>query len=85
MVTGAMTYQLLRGSNSEAFARVIAILKHHPQYESLWLPQIKQFTQSQQEADVYLLMLAARWPDDARDSEYNRSDWHYVVRHEVAD
>jgi hypothetical protein len=23
-------------------------------------------------------MLAARWPDDARGSEYSRSDWHYV-------
>jgi len=78
MVMGAMIYQLLKGSDPEALIKLVALLKQHPQYESLWLPQIKQFTQSQEEAEQYLLMLAARWPDDARGSEYSHSDWHYV-------
>ncbi len=78
MVMGAMTFQLLKGSDPKALVKLVALLKQHPQYESLWLPQIKQFTQSQEEADQYLLMLAARWPDNARGSEYSHSDWHYV-------
>lgn len=78
MVTGAITYQLLKESDPGALVKLVDLLRQHPQYESMWLPQIKQFTSSQEEADQYLFMLAARWPDDARDSEYNHSDWHYV-------
>jgi hypothetical protein len=77
MVTGAIAYdELLRGAPATV-ARVVAILRQHPQYESRWRPQLANM--SEQDQERYLFMLAARWPDDVRgDSAFDHPPWHYI-------
>ncbi len=60
MVTGALVYQLLKQSDDKTLFQLLALFKQHPHYQSLWLFQIEKITQTQEEADQYQLMLAAR-------------------------
>ncbi|MBX7102453.1 MAG: S1/P1 nuclease [Gemmataceae bacterium] len=80
MVTAAIAYAVLKEEKPEAIPRIIAILKEHPQYESLWAPRLAALPRAtEDEKDMYLFMQAARWPDDARsDEEFHRSTWHYI-------
>jgi len=66
MVSGAIAYADLKQGNSETLARVIALLKTHPHFETKWVPRLTQLNLSPEEQDLYLFMLAARWPDDIR-------------------
>jgi hypothetical protein len=77
MVMGAIAYNELRGNDAATVARVVAILRQHPQYESRWKPQLENMTTQDQER--YLFMLAARWPDDIRgDKACDHPAWHYI-------
>jgi hypothetical protein len=77
MVTGAIAYDDLRRDAPASIARVIAILRQHPQYESRWKPQLVGM--SEQDQERYLFMLAARWPDDIRgDAAFDHPTWHYI-------
>lgn len=81
MVTGAIAYDELQKTSPATIARVIAILRQHPQYESRWKPQIEGLTAGMSEHDQerYLFMLAARWPDDIRgDKAFDHPPWHYI-------
>jgi len=81
MVTGAIAYDELQKGSPATLARVIAILRQHPQYESRWKPQITSMTagMSQQDQERFLFMLAARWPDDVRgDKAFDHPMWHYI-------
>ena len=77
MVHGAIAYQDLRARDTVALRRIVTILKAHPQYASLWLPQLAKLDSA--DHDIGLFMLAARWPDDVRDQpEYHHGTWHYT-------
>lgn len=81
MVTGAIAYAVLKADHPAALARVVAVLKAHPQYEKLWRKQVETLRQADPGADPdeYLLMLAARWADDIRgDKAFDRPAWHYI-------
>jgi hypothetical protein len=86
MVTGAMAYRELKAADAgkppaaRAVPKLVAILKRHPWYEDIWLPQIEALNDSDPDShDLYLFMLAARWPDDARDDP----DLHCELCHYV--
>jgi len=77
MVTGAIAYDELLKTSPSTLARVIAILRQHPQYESRWKPQLVGM--NEQDQGRFLFMLAARWPDDIRgDKEFDHPVWHYI-------
>jgi hypothetical protein len=77
MVTGAIAYDDLLKTSPATIARVVAILRQHPQYESRWKPQLTGMNELDQER--LLFMLAARWPDDIRgDKTFDHPVWHYI-------
>ncbi len=77
MTMGAIAYDELHRTSPATVARVVAILRQHPQYESRWKSQIAGLGEQDQER--YLFMLAARWPDDIRgDSAFDHPMWHYI-------
>ena len=77
MAMAAMAYDELRREAPASAARVIALLQHHPQYESRWKPQIAALTPEDQGRALF--MLAARWPDDVRgDAAFDHPKWHYI-------
>ena len=79
MVSGAMAYADLKQTSPQTLARVIALLKTHPHFETKWAPRLTQLNLSSEEQDLYLFMLAARWPDDIRgDPAFHHGPWHYI-------
>ena len=77
MVTGAIAFDQLLKTSPATIARVVAVLRQHPQYESRWRPQFSDMAQQDQER--LLFMLAARWPDDIRgDKAFDHPVWHYI-------
>jgi hypothetical protein len=77
MVTGAITYDLMKKDSPDALTRVIALLQKHPQYDNMFAPKLEKTEAA--DRDRTLLMWAARWPDDIRDDpEYHHSKWHYI-------
>jgi hypothetical protein len=81
MVMGAITFDEIQSTSPATVARVVAILRQHPQYESRWKPQIEGMSAglSEQDQERYLFMLAARWPDDIRgDKAFDHPQWHYI-------
>jgi hypothetical protein len=81
MAMGAIAYDDLQRSAPATLARIVAILRQHPQYESRWKPQIESMAPGMgaQDQERYLFMLAARWPDDIRgDSAFDHPMWHYI-------
>ena len=79
MVSGAMAYAELAHASPQTLARVIALLKTHPHFETTWAPRLAQRPLSPEEQALYLFMLAARWPDDIRgDPTFHHGAWHYI-------
>jgi hypothetical protein len=57
--------------------KIAVILQQHPAYPS-WRPGIAA---AGVEADLYLFMRAACWPDEIRsDPKQHRPEWHYINR-----
>src|SRR5215813_6897443 len=54
MVSGAIAYADLKQTSPETLARVIALLKSHPQYQTKWVPRLAQLTLTPEEQDLYL-------------------------------
>ena len=76
MLTGVLAYRTLVARDPAAAARVVAILREHPDYERDWRRYIEA---SGALHDEMLFALAARWPDDVRgDPNFHRGSWHYV-------
>jgi hypothetical protein len=79
MVSGAIAYADLKQASPETLARVIALLKMHPHFATKWAPRLAQLHLSPEEQELYLFMLAARWPDDMRgDAAFHHGAWHYI-------
>jgi hypothetical protein len=80
MVSGAIAYVVLKHESPQTVAKVIALLKEHPQYESVWLPRLNAvMNATEDDKEMMLFMHAARWPDDARGhEEFHHAHWHYI-------
>jgi hypothetical protein len=77
MVSGAIAYASLKQDRPDVLARVVQILKAHPQFSGAWAKRLDDAPDG--DRDLMLFMLAARWPDDIRDdSTYHHSRWHYI-------
>jgi len=77
MTMAAIAYDELHRMAPATIARVIAILRQHPQYDSRWKPQLAGM--NPQDQDRFLFMLVARWPDDIRgDAAFDHPKWHYI-------
>ena len=76
MVTGAIAYALLEKDAPDVLAKAVAVLQAHPQYDKLW----KKGCEARPEAErgLYLFMVAGKWADDIRGSDYDRPKWHYI-------
>jgi hypothetical protein len=76
MVSGQITYQVLMAESPEVIPKVVQLLKKHPEYHR-WKGKLEEMPV--EDRDSYLLMLAARWPDDIRgNKKYTHPLWHYV-------
>ena len=40
MVSGAIAYQVLKKEDPQVLAKVVALLKEHPDYEHYWAPRV---------------------------------------------
>lgn len=79
MLTGAVAFHELKSSSPQTLARVVALLKRHPDYRSMWLPKIQAAGVGMQNHDLFLFMSAARWPDDIRDRpSLHCGDCHFI-------
>jgi hypothetical protein len=80
MVTAAIAFAVLKQDAPEAIPRVVALLRRHPQYESLWQPRLDALDRpTAEERDLMLFMQAARWSDDVRGAEeFHEGPWHYI-------
>jgi hypothetical protein len=79
MVSGAIAYADLKQTSPETLARVVTLLQSHPHYKTTWVPRLAQLNLSTEEQELYLFMLAARWPDDMRnDPTFHHGAWHYI-------
>lgn len=78
MVSAAIAYADLQDRNPEVIGKVVGILKKHPHFDSDWAPELQEVAAG--DRDLYLLMLAAKWPDDVRTNHrnYHHKKWHYV-------
>jgi hypothetical protein len=78
MLSGAITYRVLRQESPTAIPAVGSVLEKNPWYQTQWKTQLDKLPQA--ERDQMLFMLAARWADDIRtlDKSESRLPWHYV-------
>lgn len=80
MAIGAIAYRDLQAKSPRRLARVVALLRQHPDARTRWAAMLNDPSLTTEEKDRYLLMLAARWPDDIR-GQRNPNDhptWHYI-------
>ncbi|AGA28443.1 S1/P1 nuclease [Singulisphaera acidiphila] len=77
MVTGAIAYAELKKNDPATLAKVVAILKKHPDINR-WNDLINRLEIAPEDRDLFLFMQAARWPDDARGTTYDRPSHHFV-------
>jgi S1/P1 nuclease len=78
MITGAIAYRLLEGSDPGKAAAIVAILKKHPRYAESWRDSLREIHASQH--GEILFTFAARWADDIRPQAKSQSKarWHYI-------
>ena len=78
MITGAIAYRLLEGTEPGKGAAIEAILKQHPRYADGWRNILAEIPESQR--GEMLFMLAARWADDIRlqGKPQTEARWHYI-------
>jgi hypothetical protein len=80
MAIGAIAYYDLKAKSPRTVARVIALLKQHPDANTRWAKVMRDSTLSEDERAKYLFMLAARWPDDIRGQKNpnDHASWHFI-------
>lgn len=77
MVTGSIAYAVMKKEHPKELAKVVALLKTHPQYDALWKESLEIL--KPEDRDEALFMFAARWADDARPfPQFHHDKWHYV-------
>jgi hypothetical protein len=79
MVSGAMAYSELKQDSPKALARAVMLLQDHPDYPDTWAREVEKPFVPLEERELYLFMLAARWPDDIRGHpRFDHPRWHYI-------
>src|SRR5262245_30269659 len=79
MASGAIAYQVLKADSPETLAKVVALLKKHPDYERRWARRLEAPNIPEDQRDLYLFMLATRWADDIRKKRRDdHPNWHFV-------
>jgi hypothetical protein len=77
MLSGALAYNELAKSHPEVIAKVMALMKSHPQ-AAQFDAEVARFSSDRHRAQV-LFMYMARWADDVSgQSAYEHPTWHYV-------
>ncbi len=76
MTSAAFAYDVLKKNDPATLAKVVALLKQHPSYERMWAKKLDDVDPEMR--DQVLFMLAARWADDVRKTEYDHPMWHYI-------
>src|SRR3954471_19146770 len=80
MVSASLAYRDLKLKDPAKVAAWVAILQHHPSFTRFWKPVLDELEPARR--DEALFMLAARWPDDARDqplkADFHRGVWHFA-------
>src|SRR5688572_21630945 len=75
MTVAAVAYRQL---DPDTRKEVALLLRQHPHFATKWKPGVAG---SGVEADLYLFMQAAVWPDVIRgDPKYDQPEWHYINR-----
>jgi S1/P1 Nuclease len=77
MATGAIAYDQLARENPAAIAAIVAIMAQHPDKARF---DRNLAGLSGPARDRALFMWMARWPDDVRETPYDRPKWHYYGR-----
>jgi hypothetical protein len=79
MTSAAIAHDDLAASDPALVARVVAILRQHPQFDQRWKAAVDAPDIAPEEANRRLFMLAARWPDDVRgDSDFDHPEDHFI-------
>jgi len=78
MVSGAIAFAELKASDPEAVKQVVELLKTLPEYRRKWLPAIKRSPVGLRNHDLYLFMVAARWADDIRETDFHCGNCHFI-------
>ena len=80
MAIGAIAYRDLQATSPQTVARVVALLRQHPDYQQRWAAKLNDSTLTDDQKNQYLFMMAARWPDDVKtkDNPYDHPTWHYI-------
>ncbi len=77
---GAIAYYYLKATNPKAIDKVLLALTSHPWYnlkgDKGWADKLAPLNDEQKK--VMLFMLASTFPDDARNTVYDRPSWHYI-------
>src|SRR5262245_34424371 len=78
MLSGAITYQVLRQESPQTIDNAKAILEKHPWYANQWQARLQDVSVT--DRDLVLFMQAAKWADDIRsnDKQQHRALWHYI-------
>ncbi|HRI88471.1 MAG TPA: S1/P1 nuclease, partial [Candidatus Hydrogenedentes bacterium] len=77
MVSAGVAYQVLRHDHARVVTSAARLLQEHPFYNSVWRERLRGFPK--QEHDLYLLMEAARWPDEIRNhQQFHHPEWHFI-------
>ena len=58
---------MLQKENPETLAKVLDMLKQHPEFEKRWAKKLDKLDPDMRDRAIF--MLAARWPDDVRHTE----------------
>jgi S1/P1 Nuclease len=77
MATGAMAYDTLAARDPAAVAAIVAIMAAHP--DRLRFDRDLKGLKGEMRTRV-LFEQMARWPDDIRNTSYDRPEWHYNAR-----
>lgn len=77
MATGAIAYDTLRRTDPAMLRTIVAIMRAHPDHVR-FDRTLGTLTGAARDRRMFELM--ARWPDDIRDTAYDRADWHYAVK-----
>ncbi|WP_229365807.1 S1/P1 nuclease [Fibrisoma montanum] len=80
MAIGAIAYRDLQARSPRKLARVVEILRQHPDTKTRWASMLRDSSLTDDEKDRYLFMLAARWPDDIRgqNNPNDHASWHFI-------
>lgn len=77
MVTAAIAYDALMARDPKLVDELLELLSHHPDPASFDVAEGRAEGEARARR---LIVEMARWPDDARESQYDHPTWHYAFQ-----